>query len=313
MCAPFDKSRQAWYKGRKAEEAEDFVGRILVGEIQRVRKKLPGVGVEKLHHLLAEKGVYARWSVKMGRDKLGELMAANGLLAKKKSGRARTTNSLHSYRKYPNLLKNMEITGKNQAWVSDITYVAVGGGFSYLSLVTDAHSRKIVGWHLGRDLRAQGCLRALGMAVADCKKPPGGLIHHSDRGVQYCCHDYVRLLKKHGIGLSMTVNGDPYENALAERVNRTIKEEMLQGRAFFTHRDAEQAVAEAIAAYNEERPHASLDFKTPKSVHNSGAANLKKRWSKRRFVSKQTTTTTIPSAAENGNLAGISTRQSQYF
>lgn len=312
LCAPFGKSRQAWYQGQKAGEQADFTGGILVGEIQKVRKKLPGIGVEKLHHLLAKNGTYLRWSVKMGRDKLGELMAEHGLLVKKKRYRARTTNSFHSFRKYPNLFKNMVITDKNQVWVSDITYVMVGIGFSYLSLVTDAYSRKIVGWHLSKDLTAQGCLRAMEMAIAGSKKPLVGLLHHSDRGVQYCCHEYMWLLKKNQIKVSMTENGDPYENALAERMNRTIKEEMLQNRAFVKHQDAEQAIAKAIADYNEERPHASLDFKTPKAVHCAGQMELKKRWKKRVFVSKQTTTTK-PNAATGGTLARKSRTKMQNF
>lgn len=155
----------------------------MLDEVHRIRRKLPGIGVEKLHFLFEKEGFYKRWGLKMGRDKLGSLLAQHGLLAKKKWARARTTNSMHHFHKYPNLAKDVAVRRPEQVWVSDNTYLPVGSGFSYLSMVTDAHSRKIVGWALSRDLTAQGCLDALQMALDGCKKPPIGLLHHSDRGV----------------------------------------------------------------------------------------------------------------------------------
>lgn len=191
--------------------------------------------------------MYARWGIKMGRDKLGGLLRWQGLLVGKRRNRTRTTNSLHAYRRHPNLAKDAVADAPDRIWVSDITYVPVGTGFSYLSMVTDACSRKIVGWHLSENLSAKGCLRALEMAISGCGggKPPQGLIHHADRGVQYCCHAYTKLLKACKARISMIQDGDPYENALAERMNRTIKEEMLQDRNQLRHRQAELAVAAA--------------------------------------------------------------------
>lgn len=282
-------------------EATDFEAGVLLDEVRRIRTKLPGIGVEKLHFLFEKKGFYKRWGLKMGRDKLGSLLAQHGQLAKKKRARARTTNSLHRFHKYPNLAKEVTVRRPEQVWAADITYLPVGSGFSYLSMVTDAHSRKIVGWALSRNLSAQGCLDALKMAIDGCKKPPIGLLHHSDRGVQYCCGRYVKLLNANKIGISMTINGDPYENALAERMNRTIKEEMLQNRGFVNHLAAVPAVRNAIEAYNNLRPHASLDFGTPQSAHRAGEAELKKRWQKRVFKSvktkTETTTNTNPAAS----------------
>jgi len=250
--------------------------------------------------------VYARWGIKMGRDKLGELLRRHGMLVGRRHNRTRTTNSLHAYRRHPNLAKDAVADAPNRIWVSDITYVPVGTGFSYLSMVTDACSRKIVGWHLSEDLSAKGCLRALEMAIAGCcgGKPPQGLIHHSDRGVQYCCHAYTKLLKAHKARISMTQDGDPYENALAERMNRTIKEEMLQDRNQLRHRQAELAVAAAIGAYNAERPHASLDFRTPDEVHRGRLGGLRMRWKKRETNFKKTTTTKPDAASGGENMGG---------
>lgn len=287
-------SRQAWYKHEKEAEKEAFEASILLGDIRKLRLKLPGAGVEKLHFVLQDRGIYRRWNIKMGRDKLAGLLRQSGLLLKRKRRGKRTTNSCHSYQRHPNLIKNMAITAKNQVWVSDITYLPVGSAYNYLSLVTDAHSRKIVGWHLGRNLDAEGSVKALQMAIEHNARSLEGLVHHSDRGSQYCCHKYARLLKEHKIRTSMAENGDPYENALAERMNRTIKEEMLQSMGFCNHQAALEATAKAIADYNEERPHASLDFQTPADVHKRNQANLKKRWSKRNQ------TTTKPDAAAGG-------------
>ena len=279
-------------------EERDFEEGILLHEIGQIRAKLPGIGTEKLHFELEEQGIYRRWGLKMGRDKLADLLARHGMLVVKKRSRVRTTNSMHDYRKYPNLAKDLVLTRPNQLWVCDITYVAVGSGYSYLSLITDAYSRKIVGWALWCSLSAKGCEAALEMAIASSKKSLAGLLHHSDRGTQYCCNRYVKRLKSLRIGLSMTLNGDPYENALAERMNRTIKEEMLQNRGFLKHDAAEQAIRNAIEAYNELRPHASLDFKTPQFVHRTGASDLKKRWKKRPL--KMTPPTTNPNPAGGG-------------
>lgn len=246
--------------------------------------------------------MYARWGIKMGRDRLGGLLRRHDMLVGRRHNRTRTTNSLHAYRRHPQPGKVTVAEAPDRIWVSDITYVPVGNGFSYLSMVTDACSRKIVGWYLSEDLTAKGCLRALEMAIAGCGggKPSPGLIHYSDRDVQYCCHAYTKLLKACKARISMTQDGDPYENALAERMNRTIKEEMLQDRNQSGHRQAELAVA--ISAYNAERPHASLDFRTPDEVHRGRLGGLRMRWKKREANCKKTTTK--PNAASGGENTG---------
>lgn len=209
LCEPFGVSRQAWYQAMSAAEKVDFEAGVLLDEVRRVRTKLPGIGVEKLHFLFEKGDFYVRWGLKVGRDRLGSLLAQHGLLAQKKRARARTTNSMHSFQKYPNLAKDAVVQRPEQVWVSDITYLPVGSGFNYLSLVTDAYSRKIVGWALSRNLSAQGSLDALQMALNACKKPPKGLLHHSGRGIQYCCGRYVNMLKTNRVGISMTLHGDP--------------------------------------------------------------------------------------------------------
>lgn len=254
MCGLFGKSRQTWHKGKQAEDRAASGASLLLGDIRRLRGQLPGAGAEKLHHLLVEQGVFARWGIKMGRDKLGGSLSREGLGIKRKKRGKRTTNSKHGYERHRNLLKDKEISGVNQFWVSDITFVAVLQRFACLILVTDAHSRKIVGWQLSRNLGAAGCMAALRMAIAGNRGRLSGLVHHSDRGIQYCCREYVQTLKQHGIQISMTENGDPYENALAERMNRTIKEEMLQNRRFLSFEEAQQAIGRAITLYNRTRP-----------------------------------------------------------
>jgi transposase InsO family protein len=283
----FGVSRQAWYKAIARQEQVDFEEGIILHEVRRIREKMPKIGSKKLHHELQKRGIYERWSIKMGRDKLNELLCKYGLLSKKERKRAKTTDSNHPFRKYSDLLNGRVITGINQGWVSDITYIPIWNGFSYLSLITDVFSRKIVGWHLSADLSAKGCAEALKKAIAQPKRSKAkidfeALIHHSDRGIQYCSHEYTGLLKAEKIRISMTQSGDPYDNALAERMNRIIKEEFLENRAFKSHQEAYRAIEQAIVIYNAQYPHGSLDYKTPNEVHMmkaEQALNLKKRWS----------------------------------
>ena len=197
--------------------------------------------------------------------------------------RTRTTYSDHSYVRYKNLTENLEVTTTNQLYVSDITYIPVGKYFAYLNLVTDAYSRKIVGWHLHESLHAEGTIQALQMALQQKgdHPPPHPLIHHSDRGVQYCCHEHIRLLRKHEVLISMTNTPDPLENPLAERMNRTLKEEFGLERGFPTLELAQQAVDRTIFIYNHKYPHGSLGYLTPDQVHN-GKKPGPKKWKKYR-------------------------------
>jgi putative transposase len=282
----FGVSRQAYYKSVARQEQVDYEEGVILWEVEQIRKDMPRIGTDKLHHLLHERGIYNKWGIKLGRDKLNELLSKYGILSKRKRRKAKTTDSNHPFKRYSDLLNGRIITGVNQGWVGDITYIPVWDDFSYLSLITDVYSRKIVGWHLSKDLSAKGCAEALKKAIAQAKREKAkvdfeALIHHSDRGVQYCSHQYTGLLKGEKIRISMTQTGDPYDNALAERMNRIIKEEFLENRRFANHQQAYEAIEKAIHVYNSQYPHGSLDYKTPNEVHkmtNNESAKLKKRW-----------------------------------
>jgi putative transposase len=212
----------------------------------------------------------------MGRDKLYALLREHKLLIKRTKRRAITTNSNHPFYKYPNLVQDLIPLKPNQLWVSDITYVLLPHKFAYLSLITDAYSKKIIGWSLQENLQVKGPLEALKMALNHSRRNLDNLIHHSDRGTQYCSHEYIKLLKKHEISISMTRDGDPGENAIAERINGTIKNEFYC-RGFLSFPLALAGIARAIHAYNQLRPHASCDYLTPAQAHCIEGL-LTKRW-----------------------------------
>ena len=202
----------------------------------------------------------------MGRDKFFDVLRDNGLLVKRRKRYERTTNSFHRFRKYKNQFKHNPPMAPNQVYVSDITYLRTGRRFVYLFLITDAFSRKIVGWEVSASLGLEGAVAAARMAIRQCPDPRV-VIHHSDRGLQYCCPTYEKLLLSHGITISMTEENHCYENALAERVNGILKDEFLLAEDQINLTVAKKAVGEAITIYNTERLHWSLDLKTPESVH----------------------------------------------
>jgi putative transposase len=312
----FGVSRQGYYKSVARQEQVDYEEGVILWEVEQIRKDMPRIGTDKLHHLLHERGIYNKWGIKLGRDKLNELLSKYGILSKRKRRKAKTTDSNHPFKRYSDLLNGRIITGVNQGWVGDITYIPVWDDFSYLSLITDVYSRKIVGWHLSKDLSAKGCAEALKKAIAQAKREKAkvdfeALIHHSDRGIQYCSHQYTGLLKGEKIRISMTQTGDPYDNALAERMNRIIKEEFLENRRFANHQQAYEAIEKAIQVYNSQYPHGSLDYKTPNEVHkmtNNESAKLKKRWYpkdtshyiKREKQQQQNTLTAMPQREAQG-------------
>jgi transposase InsO family protein len=187
------------------------------------------------------------------------------MLVKRKRAYAKTTNSYHHFHKYNNLIKELRITKPNQVWVSDITYIRTVKGFCYLALITDMYSRKIIGYDISDSLELSGCLRALKKALWH-SRPAAKLIHHSDRGVQYCSHMYVNELKKRGIKISMTEENHCYENAIAERVNGILKDEFYLDQCFFSTDHAKKATKNAIKIYNTKRLHLSLGYKTPNMV-----------------------------------------------
>jgi len=200
---------------------------IVLTMIKETRDEMPLLGTRRAYFLL--KPEFIKHGIKMGRDQLFDLLRFHGLLIRRRKRMVQTTNSNHWLKRYPNLIKQMCITDTEQLWVSDITYIKTLQGFSYLSLITDAYSRKIVGHSLHDTLEASSCINALKMAIANRKyKLPFSLVHHSDRGMQYCCAEYVAILNEDRIAISMTQSGSPYDNALAERVNGIIKNEFIQ-------------------------------------------------------------------------------------
>ena len=232
--------------------------------VQNERKLLPGVGGRKIKYLIQPQ--LEKNNISFGRDKLFKLMRENNLLIKPRRRYIQTTNSKHWMRKYPNIAKDLKITMPEQLWVSDITYLKTEEGNSYLSLVTDAFSRKIMGYCIADDMQAGTTAKALKMAIEN-RLYNHPVIHHSDRGLQYCSQEYVSLATDNNISMSMTEQSDPYENALAERMNRTIKEEFCLDHVMANKKQTIQAVKEAIELYNNYRPHQSLSLQTPNQQH----------------------------------------------
>lgn len=233
---------------------------MVLKNVQKVRYTQPCVGTRKLKDHLASDGIM------IGRDRLFDILRQAHLLIKRRRRYQRTTYSRHRLRVYNNLLKKHAVTGPDQAYASDITYLATDRGYRYLFLITDIYSRKIVGHCLHKDLSVQGALIALHKALVQ-RRPGLDFIHHSDRGMQYCCHDYVELIESHQGRISMTEENHVYENALAERVNGILKSELLPDR--LPHFEASHIVDHAIGIYNNQRLHNSLGNRTPQWVHNN--------------------------------------------
>ncbi len=248
---------------------------LVIQQVLHHRRLQPRVGTRKLQELLYP--FMEAHLIEIGRDLLFDVLRANGLLVRiRRRKHPRTTFSDHLLKKYPDLAKGLIVTRGNALWVSDITYICLSGGFAYLSLVTDAYSRKIVGFNLSKDLSADGCIHALKMALKEHTPACGMLVHHSDRGAQYCSYVYTGLLSAYGIDISMTQSGDPRDNAIAERVNGILKQELLQG-TYPNLQSARQGAAAAIDIYNRLRPHSSVDMLTPAQAHQQ-AGEIKRRW-----------------------------------
>ena len=274
LCSLSGKSRQAYYKRSVLQEEKPLKEELIVQQVIGYRRLQPRIGGKKLYVLLGP--FIKRYELKIGRDALITVLRKYGLLNKKRRGKPQTTDSNHWMKKYPNLIKQWEPTASDQLWVSDITYLELCNEDAFLSLVTDAYSRKIVGFHVSKSLRAEGCIQALQMAISG-RSNLNGLIHHSDRGAQYCCGDYVSSLKSCEIDISMTQSGNPKDNAIAERVNGILKMELLD--PIFTDLDAARAaVTQAVNTYNYLRPHSSISMLTPALVHGR-TLKLKRHWS----------------------------------
>jgi len=234
---------------------------MILNQVRQIRAKQPRVGGRKLYLAISKQGT------KIGRDRLFKLLRERDMLVKRRRRYRTTTQSRHRFWVYRNLIKETLPNGPNQQYVSDITYLETEEGFCYLSLVTDRYSRKIVGYGLSRDLTVEGCLQAAKMALREAGTKAGGLIHHSDRGIQYCCNPYVSMMEKSGVRMSMTEKDHVYENAMAERVNGILKDEFLLGSRLRSFEEANQLVNQAVRTYNEDRLHGSIGYKTPSNVH----------------------------------------------
>ena len=255
-------SRDAYYKWRsRPRKLIDFSP--VLKAVSKVRRDEPRIGTRKLHQRLNEHGI------RCGRDSLFRSLREQNMLVRPKRRFTRTTYSNHNYAVAPNLLKKVVITAPNQVFVSDITYVSMRGGFAYLFLVTDYYSRKIVGHHLSRDLSHHSALLALQSAISNIDTT--GAIHHSDRGCQYCCHEFLRYLQRHKIFASMTDENHCYQNAVAERVNGILKNEFDCDQVFRNFEHAQSHISRSIHVYNYKRTHWSLNLQTPEQVYKLSA------------------------------------------
>ena len=264
-CCLLGITRQAYYQHFWNQEASCFEQELILEQVLHIRRLQPAIGGRKLYTMLQT--FLLEHQIKMGRDALFDLLAAHQLLIRKKRRRVTTTQSFHWFRKHPNLIRNIVPLNKNHIWVSDITYYKTTTGHVYISFITDAYSRKIVGYHVADTLEAIHTLKALKMALNQATGPLTDLLHHSDRGVQYCCAEYVNLLQSNQIAISMTENGDPLENAIAERVNGIIKEEFLNYHSLKNQSEVMKLLEQSVNTYNTQRPHMSCNMLTPEDVH----------------------------------------------
>jgi transposase InsO family protein len=276
LCALFGVTRQAYYDAQVHDKKISMANMMVLSLVKELRTSIPMLGTRKLLFMLAPQ--LERRGIKLGRDQLFDLLRFHGLLIRKRKRFAKTTDSHHWLKKYPNLIKEMKLSASEQLWVSDITYIRTVQGFSYLSVITDAYSRKIMGYAVCDTLEATGPAEALKMALDERQgNSTHTLIHHSDRGAQYCSAQYVDMLTKENIAISMTQSGSPYENALAERINGIIKNDFYPDRVYQSHKEAKKVISKIIAAYNQKRPHASVGYLTPDQAHRK-EGDLKKRW-----------------------------------
>jgi transposase InsO family protein len=280
LCYLLGISRQAFYQNTWSWQQRTTREDVLINRILDIRKKQPAIGGRKLYRLLQEE--IQQHGLQMGRDAFFNMLSAYNLLVKKKVKRnVITTMSRHRFRKYPNLIRYHNIEYPNEVWVADITYIPKRKGFYYLSLVTDEYSRKILGYCLSESLQMCHTCEALKMALT-CLSDitlTRTLTHHSDRGVQYCSNEYVKILNQRSILISMTEDGDPLENAVAERINGILKSEFLT----YIHlpeqlAKAQSVIGDIIHTYNHYRPHMSLDWKTPAEIYESSGGHLLRHW-----------------------------------
>jgi len=282
ICALFGKSRQAFYDENHRKKEQQLQVVLILSEVKKIRDDHKYMGTVKILNKIQP--FLEDHKIKIGRDKMYSLFDEHDMLVRKRKTKPFTTNSNHAYKRYKNLAANITLTASCQLWASDITYISTRVGFCYLSLITDCYSHKIVGYCLYPTLESAGALNALKMAFKTNVEHPD-LIHHSDRGIQYCCNEYVKALEQENVNISMTQNGDPYENALAERVNGILKSEYDLGTIMIDFIDANEKTKRAIELYNSDRPHLSCDMFTPNEAHKI-TGELKKLWKKYPYKKK---------------------------
>lgn len=290
LCGWLGMTRQAYYQNSWKAIDTTIEEELVLQQVKQIRGNHPRLGTRKLYEKLQP--FMLENSIKMGRDALFTLLSANHLLIRKRKRRIQTTNSYHWLRKYPNLIRDFVPTAPNQLWVSDITYWKINTNeHLYISFITDAYSHKIVGWHVAENLEAIESIAALQKALSAFKGAESllPLTHHSGRGIQYCSKEYVKLLQDYNIQISMTENGDPLENAIAERVNGIIKDEYLDAYQVSNIKDAKKLLDSVISLYNDDRPHLSISKLTPNQVHHSSNPIKTKRLWKNYYQKKQTT------------------------
>lgn len=263
----FGISKQAYYQRIEADKQQEKVHQIVLDEVSVIRKKKPQTGTRKLMEELHP--ALGKNNIKMGRDALFDLLRYKGLLVRKTKRFHITTDSKHFYYTSPNRIKELEINHSEQVFVSDITYIKTDEGHAYLALITDAYSKKIMGWSFDNNMKVSMVKEALTMAYNNCKHHHENIIHHSDRGMQYCCPDYTEFAGNKGFVMSTTQQSDPYENAIAERINGILKYEFGLRKTIASIAIARAMIKEAVDIYNNDRLHWSLDLKTPQMVHNA--------------------------------------------
>jgi transposase InsO family protein len=273
LCLLSGYSRQAYYKRRQVIEREPLKEELIIQQVTGFRQFQERLGGRKLHLLV--RPFMLLHDFDMGRDAFFAMLGKYDLLNKRRRSKPRTTDSRHWMKKHPNLIKTLVPKRSDELWVTDITYLELCDGDAFLSLVTDAYSRKIIGFHVSNSLKAEGCILALEMAISG-RTNLDGLIHHSDRGTQYCCEKYVDILNGCNVSISMTQSGNPRDNAIAERVNGILKMELLEP-VFSSLEAARSAVTQAVNTYNYLRPHSSISMLTPALVHGR-ELDLKRCW-----------------------------------
>lgn len=274
---------QAYHKQTKHQLLKQVNEDLIVQQVRTIRTDQPRCGTRKL--LIMLQPFLQQYNITLGRDCFFDLLAKNKLLVRKTKRSVHTTNSKHHFRRYPNMIKDFTPLKAHELWVSDITYIPLKDRFAYLFLITDAYSRKIVGHHVSDDMKVSSAVVALKKALE--QKPVETIvIHHSDRGIQYCSHEYVNLLQQNHAMISMTQSGDPLENAIAERVNGILKTELISS----SYEDIDKAamsIARAVIVYNYKRRHSSLNWQIPAEVHTQKGPQIK-RWKNYYYKAKNT-------------------------